>query len=254
MAKYIYDAWGNCTISGETTNNALAKANPIRYRGYYYDDDTGLYYLNARYYSPKWRRFLSPDSTEYLAPETVNGLNLYCYCGNDPINVWLPQQKISDNPVYHTSKLGYLRRSISCNVQGGIHWTNQWLDTGMPSFLVFSTGKASIVDWSLTVYKGSLYFDEAENHSLYVAFGNASAFAGFNVEKDKYGVFADANVLSAGYDGRYIDAGVSFVGVGFILGFKNKKFIIKVDPPGFIGFEIAIDFGQIFKDIFGWEW
>ena len=48
VAKYIYDAWGNCTISG---NTAIAKANPIRYRGYYYDDDTGLYYCNARYYS-----------------------------------------------------------------------------------------------------------------------------------------------------------------------------------------------------------
>ena len=86
VAKYLYDAWGNCTIAGETTNNALAHANPIRYRGYYYDDDTGLYYLNARYYSPKWRRFISPDDTTYLDPENVNGLNLYCYCNNDPVN------------------------------------------------------------------------------------------------------------------------------------------------------------------------
>ena len=84
--KYLYDAWGNCTISNDTTDYALASANPIRYRGYYYDDDTDLYYCNARYYSPKWRRFISPDSTSYLAPESVNGLNLYCYCNNDPIN------------------------------------------------------------------------------------------------------------------------------------------------------------------------
>ena len=84
--EYAYDAWGNCTIAGDTTNDALAHANPIRYRGYYYDDDTGLYYLNARYYSPKWRRFISPDSTSYLATESVNGLNLYCYCGNNPVN------------------------------------------------------------------------------------------------------------------------------------------------------------------------
>lgn len=75
--------WGNCTISGNTT---VAKANPIRYRGYYYDEDTGLYYCNARYYSPKWRRFISPDSTAYLDAESVNGLNQYCYCNNDPIN------------------------------------------------------------------------------------------------------------------------------------------------------------------------
>ena len=83
VAKYTYDAWGNCTISGNTT---VAKANPIRYRGYYYDEDTGLYYCNARYYSPTWRRFISPDDTAYLDPSSVNGLNQYCYCGNDPVN------------------------------------------------------------------------------------------------------------------------------------------------------------------------
>ena len=42
VAKYLYDAWGNCTISGESTNTAVAAANPIRYRGYYYDEETGL--------------------------------------------------------------------------------------------------------------------------------------------------------------------------------------------------------------------
>ena len=85
--RYIYDAWGNCTIDSEaTTDTALAKANPIRYRGYYYDTDIGLYYLNARYYSPQLRRFISPDDTAYLDPETVDGLNLYAYCCNDPVN------------------------------------------------------------------------------------------------------------------------------------------------------------------------
>ena len=60
-------------------------AGPEHY-GYYGANDTGLYYCNARYYSPKWRRFISPDDTAYLDPESVNGLNLYCYCGNDPVN------------------------------------------------------------------------------------------------------------------------------------------------------------------------
>ena len=83
---YLDDAWGNCTIKGTTTNYVVAHANPIRYRGYYYDEDTKLYYLNARYYSPEFRRFISPDDTYYLDPESVNGLNLYCYCNNDPVN------------------------------------------------------------------------------------------------------------------------------------------------------------------------
>ena len=152
------------------------------------------------------------------------------------------------------AKPGYPLKVIPQKAKNSIQWKETWFDTSLPSFLVFSTGKASLVDWSLSVYKGSLYFDEAENHSLYVSFGNVSVFAGFNVEKDKYGVFADANVLSVGYDGKYIDAGVSIVGVGFILGFEDKKFRIKIDPFGFFGFDIAIDFGQIIKDLFGWEW
>ena len=64
----------------------MTQRNPIRYRGYYYDRETGLYYLNARYYNPQWRRFISPDSPDYLDPETPNGLNLYAYCNNDPVN------------------------------------------------------------------------------------------------------------------------------------------------------------------------
>ena len=85
QVEYAYDAWGNCkTVYGE--NDELAYLNPIRYRGYYYDTETKLYYLNARYYSPEWRRFISPDAAEYIDPETPNGLNLYAYCNNDPVN------------------------------------------------------------------------------------------------------------------------------------------------------------------------
>ena len=84
--EYAYDTWGNCTIV-YAEDLGFANANPIRYRGYYFDRETGLYYLNARYYSPEWRRFISPDASEYIDPETPNGLNLYTYCNNDPVNL-----------------------------------------------------------------------------------------------------------------------------------------------------------------------
>ena len=85
MVKYAYDAYGNCkVVSG--ASHEVASLNPFRYRGYYYDRETGLYYLNARYYNPEWRRFISPDDTAYLDPESPNGLNLYAYCHNDPVN------------------------------------------------------------------------------------------------------------------------------------------------------------------------
>ena len=85
VVEYAYDAWGNCTVVSHTNAN-LANYNPIRYRGYYYDRETKLYYLNARYYNPEWRRFISHDDSAYLDPETPNGLNLYVYCNNDPVN------------------------------------------------------------------------------------------------------------------------------------------------------------------------
>ncbi len=59
--------------------------NPFRYRGYYYDTETELYYLQTRYYDPELGRFISQDSLEYADPETINGLNLYAYCGNNPV-------------------------------------------------------------------------------------------------------------------------------------------------------------------------
>ena len=86
VVKYAYDAYGNCTITSDTTMYSVANANSIRYRGYYYDRETNLYYLNARYYNPEWRRFISPDDISYIDPETPNGLNLYAYCYNDPVN------------------------------------------------------------------------------------------------------------------------------------------------------------------------
>ena len=98
-----YDAWGNCTIDSTTTNYPLAHTNPIRYRGYYYDEDANLYCLGARYYSPEWRRFISPDDTSYLDPENVNGLNLYCYSNNDPVNYVDPSGHLAITTLLFTA-------------------------------------------------------------------------------------------------------------------------------------------------------
>ena len=83
VAEYAYDAWGNCTIIKDTAG--IAEVNPFRYRGYYYDAETGLYYLKTRYYDPEVGRFISQDDVSYLDPEHINGLNLYAYCGNNPV-------------------------------------------------------------------------------------------------------------------------------------------------------------------------
>ena len=94
-AMYRYDAWGNHKVYNEfgvenSDVDFIGNINPIRYRGYYFDKETGLYYCNSRYYSPELCRWISADSIDYLDPESINGLNLYAYCGNDPINKYDP--------------------------------------------------------------------------------------------------------------------------------------------------------------------
>ncbi len=82
-AKYSYDVFGKCNII--TNVDDIANINPIRYRSYYYDNETGLYYLNTRYYDPETMRFISLDGIEYLDYDTLGGLNLFVYCNNNPI-------------------------------------------------------------------------------------------------------------------------------------------------------------------------
>ena len=91
VVKYAYDAWGYHTVYDSNGNintdaNFIGNINPFRYRSYYYDTETKLYFLKTRYYDPEVGRFISPDSIEYLDPDTINGLNLYAYCNNNPIS------------------------------------------------------------------------------------------------------------------------------------------------------------------------
>ena len=87
LVSYVYDAWGNVTATNHNVSgtNSGARHNPFRYRGYYYDVETGLYYLINRYYDPEIGRFISPDKISAINPGVVNGVNLYCYCYNSPV-------------------------------------------------------------------------------------------------------------------------------------------------------------------------
>ena len=68
-------------------SSSLGVPNHFRYKGYYYDAETNLYFLKTRYYSLELCRFISPDSVDYLDPESINGLNLYAYCENNSVNM-----------------------------------------------------------------------------------------------------------------------------------------------------------------------
>ena len=88
VARYTYDAWGSCTITEDTTDLNIATINPYRYRGYYYDTEIGMYYLQSRYYDPATGRWVSLEPNIYSGKfdngAGLLGYNVYTYCANNP--------------------------------------------------------------------------------------------------------------------------------------------------------------------------
>lgn len=97
VVQYVYDTWGKVLSTTGSLASTVGAKNPIRYRGYYYDTETNLYYLNSRYYDPEVGRFISPDVV-------AEGGNLYTYCINDPIN--------------RSDESGYLSKWIEDTIKG----------------------------------------------------------------------------------------------------------------------------------------
>ena len=110
VATYEYDAWGNIVSS----SGRLAEINPLRYRGYYYDNETGFYYLQSRYYDPANRRFISADVYASTGQGFV-GTNMFAYCNNKPI--------INSDPSGHA-----LRSNLTAICDGGSGYLDRTKD------------------------------------------------------------------------------------------------------------------------------
>ena len=86
VVEYTYDIWGKSVSITGSLADTVGTINPLRYRGYYYDTETGLYYLQSRYYSPDLMRFISQDDPVFSnAQGEPLGSNLYVYCLNNPV-------------------------------------------------------------------------------------------------------------------------------------------------------------------------
>ncbi len=84
VVQYVYDAWGRVVSTTGSMASTLGQYNPFRYRGYYYDRETGWYYLQSRYYDPTVGRFLNADGI-VGANGGIEGYNMFAYCGNNPV-------------------------------------------------------------------------------------------------------------------------------------------------------------------------
>lgn len=88
MVKYEYNPFGVCTSITGSLASTIGVLNPFRYKGYYFDSESNMYYCKSRYYVPEWGRWLNYDSANFLNIENINCLNLYCYCQNNPISYY----------------------------------------------------------------------------------------------------------------------------------------------------------------------
>ncbi len=87
VVEYAYDAWGQLLGTTGSLSDTLGADNPYSYRGYRFDGETGLYYLQSRYYNPNWGRFVNADlvSNVSVIPSSITDKNLFSYCDNNPI-------------------------------------------------------------------------------------------------------------------------------------------------------------------------
>ena len=86
VVSYAYDPWGNILSVTDSTTSGLGQLNPLRYRGYVYDNETGLYYVQTRYYNPEIGRWINADDPAYLGADGTHlSYNLFAYCQNNPV-------------------------------------------------------------------------------------------------------------------------------------------------------------------------
>jgi len=231
VAEYQYDAYGNHKVINHTEDN-IGDINPFRYRGYYFDVETGWYYLNARYYSPSIGRFISPDELSILdeTRSQINGLNLYMYCGDNPVMNIDPSGREWWN--WLVSGLSILVGAVLCCVPGGQGAGISMLvggATSMASNIMDACGVnsklSSIISSSLSIVAGAiLCFTPFASIGASMIGSGIGGIAGGFISESLGGSFelgATIGNIAGGFIGSAAYDGIKFSGVakkGIVIG------------------------------------
>ena len=141
---YQYTAYGTSTVLQDTAG--LANINPFRFKGYYFDSESGMYYCHTRYYVPEWCRWLNADHPFFLQPDSLQGMNLFAYCGNNPVMYTDPSGAIVISLLVGLAvsfAVGFISSTISQGIQYGIENINFWQSAIDGSFALISTALAA---------------------------------------------------------------------------------------------------------------
>ena len=130
--------------------------------------------VGHRYYSSELCRFVQPSDVSTLNPSSVNGLNLYSNVNNNPIGITYCNSIVgglTSGEMVSSLTLGKIiitNLGMEKNNNSGIQWKNELLVTDLPNFLFLTKYGFEVVNWSISLYKGILYLNEAKTHYIYV--------------------------------------------------------------------------------------
>ena len=176
VVSYEYGIWGDNTVITGTLADTIGNKNPLRYRSYYFDAETGFYYLQSRYYDPEVYRFINADSAVGINSD-INAYNLFVYCGNNPVN------------RYDTSGMSWKEL-----ISGVIHAENNFAIT-------IGIDTAAIGAFFLNMYR--------DNKGVYHAYFNCwQQYFGYN---DMYDFFFDLGTSCKSQKFQFAHNGTEYV-------------------------------------------
>ena len=197
VMEYQYDPWGKPLMSWGTMEDTLGKLNPFRYRGYVYDEETGLYYLRSRYYNPEWGRFVNCDNVMGTVSCLVSH-NLCLYCNNNPIIYF---DRDGAEPVnVHVPPLTPIENSTILTTPP---------DNNMPEEIYEAFSGAGLEVLDNFVYNES----NIENNIITVKF--SKFVKGVGVGRNKWVRRIDESVISRSVDNHWTIADYYFESAGF---------------------------------------
>jgi len=200
VVNYTYDAWGSVNVSNPSMIwgapiHPVGHANPIRYRGYYYDVETDWYFLQTRYYNPEWKRFINADAL-FIAGDALTGANMYAYCDGNPVMYVDPTGMAGLNPPLNKKSGMDLFNFDPAAFFSALSWLGQnifWVfgDQGVNVFLQIFNGDI-LRDWRNN-YGGLVEFYYLTRDAFNNSLGSFTTFVG-NIAKGMSGAIDRFNV------------------------------------------------------------
>ena len=249
VVKYNYDAWGKVLSVTGSRADTIGKTNPIRYRGYVYDEETGFYYLGSRYYNPEMGRFINADGYVSTGQGFI-GNNMFAYCLNNPVNGIDPTGMWNWGGVLFGFALAVTSIVVAAFVPATIPVATAALSVGASFVSAAATDSAVALDLSFSVQISPVEYEKV-GASLVLDYGN-------NETVSTYVHYGRGNGISSGltfssgvveqmdspqdYAGDFADYNIS-KSVGLSLCYNPNKSFGKTTRALFLSFGLGVGVG-----------